>query len=213
MTLTQIESFTVESLLFAARLVFCRLLLLGQGGNGRERRGQQQNEQSRELRTCLQCSPFSRAVRECRPRASRSRHSRGAPKVTVPLEIAADSGSGKRLRASMAAGRTRNVVTVFRCTLAKMALRHAGAGPLLSRWRALLDRPLEEILEVLIDPRPSARELRHVTPFRWCSHRSRKSAGVSTVREDGGKALMRREEFEHAIRTGGSILAAAEKPA
>jgi transcriptional regulator with XRE-family HTH domain len=60
-----------------------------------------------------------------------------------------------------------------RRTLARMACRHAGARPLLSRWRALLDRPLEEILEVLVDPRLSARELRHVTPF----------AGVLTARE------------------------------
>ncbi len=60
-----------------------------------------------------------------------------------------------------------------RRTLAKMTRRHAGARPLLSRWRVLLDRPLEEILEVLVDPRPSARELRHVTPF----------AGVLTARE------------------------------
>jgi transcriptional regulator with XRE-family HTH domain len=60
-----------------------------------------------------------------------------------------------------------------RRNLRKMARQHAGARPLLSRWRALLDRPLEEILEVLVDPRPSARELRHVTPF----------AGVLSARE------------------------------
>jgi len=52
-----------------------------------------------------------------------------------------------------------------RRTLEKMRRQHPGARPLLSRWRSLLDRPIEEILEVLVDPRPSARELRHVTPF------------------------------------------------
>ena len=52
-----------------------------------------------------------------------------------------------------------------RRNLGKMMRQHSGARPLLSRWRALLKRPLEEILEVLVDPRPSARELRHVTPF------------------------------------------------
>lgn len=57
--------------------------------------------------------------------------------------------------------------------LRKMARQHPGARPLLSRWRALLDRPVEEIVETLVDPRPSARELRHVTPF----------AGVLTARE------------------------------
>ena len=60
-----------------------------------------------------------------------------------------------------------------RSTLERMRRQHPGARPLLSRWRSLLDRPIEEILEVLVDPRPSARELRHVTPF----------AGVLTASE------------------------------
>jgi transcriptional regulator with XRE-family HTH domain len=52
-----------------------------------------------------------------------------------------------------------------RRTLERMRQQHPGARPFLSRWRSLLDRPVEEIREVLADPRPSARELRHVTPF------------------------------------------------
>jgi len=32
-------------------------------------------------------------------------------------------------------------------------------------WSVLLDRPLTALLEVLTDPSPWARELRHVTPF------------------------------------------------
>ena len=52
-----------------------------------------------------------------------------------------------------------------RRTLARMSRQHPGARPLLSRWRNILSRPVDEILEVLVDPRPSARELRHVTPF------------------------------------------------
>ena len=60
-----------------------------------------------------------------------------------------------------------------RSNLRKMMRQHAGARPLLSRWRTLLARPVEEILEALVDPRPSARALRHVTPF----------AGVLTARE------------------------------
>lgn len=42
------------------------------------------------------------------------------------------------------------------------------AGPgtqLLREWSLLLDRPLPALLEVLEDPSPWARELRHVTPF------------------------------------------------
>lgn len=52
-----------------------------------------------------------------------------------------------------------------RKNLERMSRLHPGAGPLLSRWRSLLDGPVDEVLEVLLDPRPSARELRHVTPF------------------------------------------------
>ena len=52
-----------------------------------------------------------------------------------------------------------------RSTLARMARRNPGAAPLLAEWRRLLRGPVEDILEVLRDPRPSARELRHVTPF------------------------------------------------
>jgi transcriptional regulator with XRE-family HTH domain len=47
----------------------------------------------------------------------------------------------------------------------RMSRQHPGARPLLSRWRGILRRPVDEIVEVLLDPRPSARELRHVTPF------------------------------------------------
>lgn len=52
-----------------------------------------------------------------------------------------------------------------RASLARMANRNPGATPLLSQWQKLLDRPTEEIVNVLIDPRPDARELRQVTPF------------------------------------------------
>jgi transcriptional regulator with XRE-family HTH domain len=52
-----------------------------------------------------------------------------------------------------------------RRNLAKMEQRHPGAAPTLSRWHSLLNGPTQEIIEVLLDPRPSARELRHVTPF------------------------------------------------
>lgn len=52
-----------------------------------------------------------------------------------------------------------------RRTVEKMRRQHPGARRLLSRWRSLLDGPIEEILEVLVDPRPSSREMRHVTPF------------------------------------------------
>lgn len=52
-----------------------------------------------------------------------------------------------------------------RRTLARMSRQHPHARRLFSIWRGILDRPVAEIAEVLMDPRPLARELRHVTPF------------------------------------------------
>ena len=60
-----------------------------------------------------------------------------------------------------------------RQTLKKMRRQHPGARRLFLRWQSILNCPIEEIVEVLLDARPSARELRHVTPF----------AGVLTARE------------------------------
>jgi len=60
-----------------------------------------------------------------------------------------------------------------RRTLRRTIEQHPGARELLSRWRRILRRPMSDILEVMLDPRPSARELRQVTPF----------AGVLTASE------------------------------
>jgi transcriptional regulator with XRE-family HTH domain len=60
-----------------------------------------------------------------------------------------------------------------RATLRRMLERRSPAGPLLVEWTQLLQRPTAELIEVLIDPAPHARELRHVTPF----------AGVFSARE------------------------------
>lgn len=57
------------------------------------------------------------------------------------------------------------VVARARSTLALMRRKHPGASQLLREWDVLLDRPLPELLPVLEDPGPRARELRHVTPF------------------------------------------------
>jgi hypothetical protein len=52
-----------------------------------------------------------------------------------------------------------------RQTLARMqAVASEGSQPL-REWAVLLDRPLAALLQVLTDPSPWARELRHVTPF------------------------------------------------
>jgi hypothetical protein len=52
-----------------------------------------------------------------------------------------------------------------RRTLARMTASNPVRSEFLDAWRELLDRPLAEILAVLDDPSPRARELRHVTPF------------------------------------------------
>ena len=57
------------------------------------------------------------------------------------------------------------VIERARNTLGLMMERHPGAAPLLAEWEALLERPVSEVAEVLLDPRPRARELRQVTPF------------------------------------------------
>ena len=52
-----------------------------------------------------------------------------------------------------------------RRTLALAMKRHPGAQALLEEWDLVLGLPLPDLVEVLRDPRPRARELRQVTPF------------------------------------------------
>lgn len=52
-----------------------------------------------------------------------------------------------------------------RRNLRRMIDQHPGARDLLEEWARILERPVEEIIDVVIDPRPHARELRQVTPF------------------------------------------------
>ena len=52
-----------------------------------------------------------------------------------------------------------------RKTLDLMTEKHPGAASLLTEWDAILHRPASEVADVLLDPRPRARELRQVTPF------------------------------------------------
>jgi len=57
--------------------------------------------------------------------------------------------------------------------LQRMLVQHPDASVLLEEWERILDRPVDEIVDVIVDPRQHARELRHVTPF----------AGVLTTAE------------------------------
>ena len=59
----------------------------------------------------------------------------------------------------------RGAISRARRTLALMAGKHPGAAALLTEWDRLLRLPVLDLVEVLQDPRPKARELRQVTPF------------------------------------------------
>lgn len=52
-----------------------------------------------------------------------------------------------------------------RRNLRRMRDGPARNSPFLREWRVLLDRPIQDLIPVLLDPSPWARELRHVTPF------------------------------------------------
>ncbi|CAN5143700.1 hypothetical protein BH20GEM2_BH20GEM2_12150 [soil metagenome] len=66
-----------------------------------------------------------------------------------------------------------SVLGQARYTLRRMQRAHPAAAAPLAHWDTLLSLPLEHVIDVLVDPRPFARELRHCTPF----------AGVLTAAE------------------------------
>ncbi len=57
------------------------------------------------------------------------------------------------------------VLNRARVNLRRMSVQHPNAGALIEEWNRILDRPIDGIIDVMIDPREHARELRHVTPF------------------------------------------------
>lgn len=71
------------------------------------------------------------------------------------------------------------IIRRARGNLRKMRSVNPGATPLLAEWRRLLEHSVSDLIDVLTDPRPRARELRHVTPFagvltpaeRWSIYR------------------------------------------
>jgi len=57
------------------------------------------------------------------------------------------------------------VVARARKTLGRMQQRHPHAWPLLDEWKVLLRLPIPHLVDILRDPGPRARELRHTSPF------------------------------------------------
>jgi transcriptional regulator with XRE-family HTH domain len=84
-----------------------------------------------------------------------------------------------RLVAARLRERPDDVVSRARRNVAHMSRLNPGARRLLNEWRRAFDGPVEDLLDLLVDPRPRARELRHVSPFagvlspaeRWSVHR------------------------------------------
>ena len=67
----------------------------------------------------------------------------------------------------------KKIVERARRNVTRMRRVASGRSQPLREWAVLLDRPLPALLQVLLDPSPWARELRHTTPF----------AGVLSARE------------------------------
>ncbi|MCL1587065.1 MAG: helix-turn-helix domain-containing protein [Actinomycetia bacterium] len=57
------------------------------------------------------------------------------------------------------------VLEVAHTNLKRLSQQHPRAAQLLNDWAGILDRPVESIIEAMLDPSEHARELRHVTPF------------------------------------------------
>lgn len=59
----------------------------------------------------------------------------------------------------------RATLALARRNLRRMIRLHPQASTTLHQWNALLTLPVDHLVDLLVDPRPFARELRHVTPF------------------------------------------------
>lgn len=58
-----------------------------------------------------------------------------------------------------------SVLRKARRNVAHMMLSNPGAKEMLKEWRRVLTLPTSDLIDLLLDPRPRARELRHVSPF------------------------------------------------
>jgi transcriptional regulator with XRE-family HTH domain len=70
-----------------------------------------------------------------------------------------------------------------------MRRQHPHAAPLLDVWKQLLECDPQLVVDILEDPRPLARELRHVTPFAGVlDHRERAELYRAFRLEEAGAA-------------------------
>lgn len=76
------------------------------------------------------------------------------------------------------------VLARARENLVLMRRSHPGAEGLFREWEVLLDRPVRELVPVLTDPGPRARELRHVTPFAGILSAAERTAVYRSFRKE-----------------------------
>lgn len=84
-----------------------------------------------------------------------------------------------RAIAQRVAGDPAGTLAIARRNLRRLERTHRGARHLWRAWRQALALPVEDLVELLVDPRLRARELRQVTPFagvlspaeRWETYR------------------------------------------
>jgi transcriptional regulator with XRE-family HTH domain len=70
--------------------------------------------------------------------------------------------------------------------LRRMRRGRSGVALLVSEWRRILRRPIPEIVDVLLDPRPRARDLRQVTPFAGVLSAAERAAVYRAFRAQEG---------------------------
>jgi hypothetical protein len=78
-------------------------------------------------------------------------------------------------------------LALARRTLARMAERSPQAVPLLEEWAVLLRRPVADLVLLLTDPSPRARELRQVTPFAGVLSAAERAKVYAAFAESEGK--------------------------
>lgn len=80
------------------------------------------------------------------------------------------------------------VLSCARKTLARMKKVAAVGSQPVREWDVLLDRSLRDLLPVLTDPSPWARELRHVTPFAGVLKAAERTAVYRRVQDEESRS-------------------------
>jgi hypothetical protein len=107
----------------------------------------------------------------------------------ISLELA--RRTAQRLRAQP------ELVAVARANLQRWSQRNGDSPALLrcyAEWQAILDRPLDEVIAILLDPSDEGQRLRQ-NSRSWASFAPTKCGRSSAKRE-----VMQRHQLEHIVR-------------